>query len=132
MRICNEMEAQRIFKVEPLEREEALTLFRELVGEDTISSHPRIQDLAYIVTERCKGLPSTVVNAGRKLAGMKDVWYWEKVTRKPEDFIKEISGMEDQLFHGLKLSYDSLLDDITKLCFIHWFIFPKEYVSRND
>ncbi|KAL6333960.1 hypothetical protein AAG906_000011 [Vitis piasezkii] len=93
MRICNEMEAQRIFKVEPLEREEALTLFRELVGEDTISSHPRIQDLAYIVTERCKGLPSTVVNAGRKLAGMKDVWYWEKVTRKPEDFIKEISGM---------------------------------------
>ncbi|XP_034680455.1 disease resistance protein SUMM2-like [Vitis riparia] len=92
MGICNEMEAQRIFKVEPLEREEALTLFRELVGEDTISSHPRIQDLAYIVTERCKGLPSTVVNAGRKLAGMKDVWYWEKVTRKPEDFIKEISG----------------------------------------
>ncbi|KAL6333955.1 hypothetical protein AAG906_000006 [Vitis piasezkii] len=40
--------------------------------------------------------------------------------------------MEDQLFHVLKLSYDSLLDDTAKLYFIYCFIFPKEYVIRND
>ena len=44
----------------------------------------------------------------------------------------EISGMEDELFHVLKLSYDGLRDDITESCFIYCSVFPKEYEMRND
>ena len=40
--------------------------------------------------------------------------------------------MEDGLFHVLKLSYDSIRDDITKSCFIYCSFFPKEYEIRND
>ncbi|KAJ9682721.1 hypothetical protein PVL29_018617 [Vitis rotundifolia] len=133
MKICSEMDAKRWLPVKPLACEEAWTLFSEFVGEDTLNSSPGIQQLAHGTLERCQGLPSAIILAGRTLAGCKIVREWERLTQELEDVIKEeISGMEDQLFHVLKLSCNCLLDDITKLCFIYCLIFPKEYVIRND
>ena len=104
------MDAKRYLLVKPLACEEAWTLFSELVGEDTLNSSPGIQQLAHSTLERCQGLPSAIIMAGRTLAGCKIVREWEQLTQELEDLIKEeISGMEDQLFHVLKLSYNSLL-----------------------
>lgn len=110
MRICSEMKAERWLPVKHLACEEAWTLFSELVGEDTLNSSPGMKQLAHSTLERCQGLPSAIIMAGRTLAGCKIVREWEQLTQELEDLIKEeISGMEDQLFHVLKLGYNSLL-----------------------
>lgn len=133
-KICNEMEvpAQRQFKVEVLAREDALAMFLEKVGKDTLCSHPDIQQLAENVEERCKGLPLALVTVGRAMAGKNSPEAWDQEIHELEKFPAEISGIEDGLFHVLKLSYDSLKDEITRSCFIYYPLFPKEYEIRND
>ncbi|RVW28706.1 Disease resistance protein RPS5 [Vitis vinifera] len=132
MRICSDMEVQATFKVNCLTREEALALFLKKVGEDTLSSHPDIPNLAEMMTERCKGLPLALVTVGRAMANRITPQEWEQAIQELEKFPSEISGMDDQLFNVLKLSYDSLRDDITKSCFVYFSVFPKEYEIRND
>ncbi|XP_034696514.1 probable disease resistance protein At1g52660 [Vitis riparia] len=94
MRTCSEMNAKRWLAVKPLAWVEAWTLFTKLVGEDTLNSSPRIQQLAHSTLERCQGLPSAIIMAGRKLGGCKIVREWEQLTLVLENLIKEvISGM---------------------------------------
>ncbi|KAJ9682726.1 hypothetical protein PVL29_018622 [Vitis rotundifolia] len=130
-KICNEMEVQRKFRVECLARQEALALFMKKVGKNTLNSHPDIPQLAEKVAERCKGLPLALVTVGRAMADKNSPQEWDQAIQELEKFPVEISGMEDQ-FSVLKLSYDSLRDDITKSCFIYCSVFPKEYEIRND
>ncbi|RVW28692.1 putative disease resistance protein [Vitis vinifera] len=128
---CTEMEVERKFRVECLEQEEALALFMKKVGENTLNSHPDIPQLAEKVAERCKGLPLALVTVGRAMADKNSPEKWDQAIQELEKFPVEISGMEDQ-FSVLKLSYDSLADDITKSCFIYCSVFPKGYEIRND
>ena len=132
MRICSDMEVQATFKVNCLTREEALALFLKKVGEDTLSSHPDIPNLAEAMTERCQGLPLALVTVGRAMANRNTPQEWEQAIQELEKNPSEISGVENQLFDVLKLSYDSIRDDITKSCFLDLSVFPKEYEVRND
>ena len=91
MRICSEMEVQARFKVE---REEALALFLQKVGKDTLSSHPDIPKLAEMMAERCKGLPLALVTVGRAMADRNTPQEWEQAIQELEKFPLEISGME--------------------------------------
>ncbi|KAJ9682722.1 hypothetical protein PVL29_018618 [Vitis rotundifolia] len=133
-KICTEMGVplQRQFRVKFLAREEALALFVEKVGENTLNSHPDIPHLSEKVAERCKGLPLALVTVGRAMADKNSPEAWDQAIQELEKFPAEISGMEDRLFHVLKLSYDSIRDDITQSCFISCSFFPKEYEIRND
>ncbi|XP_034695584.1 probable disease resistance protein At5g63020 [Vitis riparia] len=88
-------------KSKPLACEEAWTLFSELVGEDTLNSSPGIQQLAHSTLERCQGLPSAIIMAGRTLAGCKIVREWEQLTQELEDLIKEEISGEDRLPHAV-------------------------------
>ncbi|KAL6334263.1 hypothetical protein AAG906_014661 [Vitis piasezkii] len=101
MRICSEMDAKRWLPVKPLAWEESWTLFSELVGEDTLNSSPGIQQLAHSTLERCQGLPSAIIMAGRTLAGCKIVREWEQLTQELEDLIKEEISGEDRLPHAV-------------------------------
>ncbi|KAJ9682718.1 hypothetical protein PVL29_018614 [Vitis rotundifolia] len=133
-KICTEMGVplQRQFRVEVLAREEALALFVENVGENALNSHPDIPDLSVKVAERCKGLPLALVTVGRAMADKDSPEAWDLAIQELEKFPVEFSGMEDRLFNVLKLSCDSIRDDITKSCFIYCSFFPKEYEIRND
>ena len=130
--ICNEMEVQRMFRVECLAQEEALALFLEKVRENTLNSHPDISRLSEKMAELCKGLPLALITVGRAMAHKNSPHEWDQAIQELENFPVEISGMEVELYHVLKLSYDSLRDDITKSCFIYCSFFPKEYEIRND
>ena len=85
-----------------------------------------------MMAERCKGLSLALVTVGQAMADRNTPQEWEQAIQELEKFPSEISGMEDQLVHVLKLSYDSLRDDITKSCFIYFSVFPKEYEIRNS
>ena len=131
-RVCIEMGAQLKFRVQCLAWKEALTLFQKNVGENTLNSHPDIARLSEKVAGLCKGLPLALVTVGRAMADKNSPQEWDQAIQELEKFPAEISGMEDGLFHILKLSYDSLRDEITRSCFIYCSVFPKEYEIRSD
>lgn len=56
-------------EVMSVEREEARTLFCERLGKDTLNSIPEMH--ASRILDRCQGLPSATIRAGRALAGCK-------------------------------------------------------------
>ena len=62
--VCHVMEAHKHVKVECLAPDEALSLFRMKVGEDTFNSHLEIPALAIEIVKECKGLPLALVTIG--------------------------------------------------------------------
>ena len=118
------MKAQKSMEVACLASEAAWTLFQKEVGEETINSHPHILMLAKVVAQECKGLPLALITLGRAMAQAKDPSNWDKVIQDLRKFPAEISGMKDEVFCPLKLSYDRLYDNVIKSCFIYCSIFP--------
>ena len=125
--VCHQMKAHKSVEVTCLPSEAAWTLFRKEVGEDTLNSHPHIPWLAKVVVEECKGLPLALVTLGRAMAGEKDPSNWDNVIQSLSIFPAEISGMEDQLFHRLKVSYDRLSDNVIKSCFLYCSLYPEDW-----
>ncbi|WJZ94671.1 hypothetical protein VitviT2T_013510 [Vitis vinifera] len=130
--MCRQMQAQESIKVECLSLEAAWTLFQKKVGEETLKSNPHIPRLAKIVAEECNGLPLALITLGRALAGEKDPSNWDKVIQDLGKFPAEISGMEDELFHRLKVSYDRLSDNFIKSCFTYWSLFSEDREIYNE
>eukprot|EP00261_Vitis_vinifera_P036364 XP_019077607.1 PREDICTED: probable disease resistance protein At1g61300 [Vitis vinifera] len=129
--VCHKMKAQKSIEVECLELEDAWTLFRKEVGEEILNSHPDIPMLAKVVAEECRGLPLALVTLGRAMAAEKDPSNWDKVIQDLRKSPAEITGMEDKLFHRLKLSYDRLPDNASKSCFIYHSMFREDWEIYN-
>ncbi|RVW66664.1 putative disease resistance protein [Vitis vinifera] len=83
------MKAQRLLEVQPLPWRVARTLFRELVGKDTLISTPEIFELAQSTVERCQGFPSAIITTGQTLAACKNFKEWEQLTQELGDLIEE-------------------------------------------
>ena len=130
--LCYRMKAQKKIEVTCLLPKAAWTLFQKEVGEETLKAHPHIPRLAMTVTRECNGLPLALVTLGRAMAGENDPSNWDKVIQDLTKFPAEISGMEDELFHRLKVSYDRLSDDVIKSCFTFCSLFSKDWETSND
>ena len=76
--VCHVMEAHQHQKVDCLASDEALSLFRMKVGEDTFNSHPEIPTLAEEIMKECKGLPLALITIGRAMADKKTLQRWDR------------------------------------------------------
>ncbi|RVW62406.1 Disease resistance protein RFL1 [Vitis vinifera] len=99
--ICNEMEVQRMFRVECLAQEEALALFREKVGENTLNSHPEISRLSEKMAERCKGLPLALITVGGAMANKNSPHGWDQAIQELENFPVEIFRNDELIEHWI-------------------------------
>ncbi|KAK4252828.1 hypothetical protein QN277_010975 [Acacia crassicarpa] len=131
--VCAKMKAQKSFEVEFLKEEEALELFLEKVGEETINSHPRIKVLAKEMATECKGLPLALIVVGSAMAGVQSIDAWEGSKTRLTSSPWTTSDLETKVFSILKLSYDRLPNDTHKKCFLYCALYPEDYVIRaND
>ncbi|RVW72809.1 putative disease resistance protein [Vitis vinifera] len=130
--VCRDMEAQKSIKVECLTEQEAMNLFKEKVGETTLNSHPDIPQFAEIAAKECKGLPLALVTIGRAMARKNTPQEWERAIQMLKTYPSKFSGMGDHVFPILKFSYDNLLDDTIKACFLYLAIFREDYEIRDD
>ncbi|CBI36184.3 unnamed protein product, partial [Vitis vinifera] len=130
--VCHRMKAQKSIEVTCLSSEAAWTLFQKEVGEETLKSHPHIPRLAKTVAEECKGLPLALITLGRAMVAEKDPSNWDKVIQVLSKFPAKISGMEDELFHRLKVSYDRLSDNAIKSCFIYCSLFSEDWEISKE
>ena len=131
--MCHVMEGHKHVKVECLAPDEALSLFRMKVGEDTFNSHPEIPTLAKEIVNEYKGLPLALITIGRVMADKKTPKRWDTAAQVllktyPSAFL----GMEDQVSAILAYSYDSLSNDTIKYYFLYCSMFPFDYEILED
>ncbi|EXC50911.1 Disease resistance protein [Morus notabilis] len=74
--LCNDMEAEKNFQVGPLTDDEAISLFKKMVGDWTEKSDFR--DLATQIIEKCGGIPATIAKVASELKN-KRLFVWKDV-----------------------------------------------------
>ncbi|KAJ0075499.1 hypothetical protein Patl1_34332 [Pistacia atlantica] len=130
--VCGHMETLRKFRVECLRHEEAWKLFQKKVGEDTLSCHPDIPEIAEIVAKECGGLPLALITIGRAMAYKKTPQEWRYAVQVLRGSAFEFPGMGKEVYPLLKFSYDSLSSDTVRTCFLYCSLFPEDYsISRR-
>ncbi|XP_058010136.1 probable disease resistance protein At5g63020 [Hevea brasiliensis] len=135
-RVGGQMEAEKMIKVEPLAWEEAWALFQKKVGDIDFDIVPLSQDVA----KECSGLPIALITIGRAMASKITKEEWEhalEVLRSPASSLlgmedEVIPDMEVEVFVRLKFSYDGLLSDKVKFCFLYCSLFPEEFEIEKD
>ncbi|AAC13910.1 T1F9.20 [Arabidopsis thaliana] len=124
--VCGEMGDHKPMQVNCLEPEDAWELFKNKVGDNTLSSDPVIVGLAREVAQKCRGLPLALNVIGETMASKTMVQEWEYAIDVLTRSAAEFSGMENKILPILKYSYDSLGDEHIKSCFLYCALFPED------
>ncbi|XP_073002921.1 probable disease resistance protein At1g61300 [Typha latifolia] len=137
--VCGDMEVRRTIKMECLNYDDALKLFLDKVGTETINSHPRILSLAEDVVKELEGLPLALITTGRSMYPKKDPKQWEYVinllNKSRLDEVEKHSpeDLQDSTFYRLKFSYDNLKSDTLRECFLSCSMWPEDFgIKRED
>ncbi|KAJ4801499.1 Disease resistance protein RPS5 [Rhynchospora pubera] len=135
-RICKEMKSRNKIKLDGLDWEDAWSLFKTNVSEETINSHPLIEKLAMDVAKKIGGLPLALITVGLAMYDKKvpDEWMGAVKQLKPiRSTAVELSDVYTSVFETLSFSYDSLKTDGLKKCFLHCSLWPQgDIIMKND
>jgi len=124
--VCGEMGDHKPMQVNCLEPEDAWELFKNKVGDNTLSSDPVIVELAREVAQKCRGLPLALNVIGETMASKTMVQEWEHAIDVLTRSAAEFSDMQNKILPILKYSYDSLEDEHIKSCFLYCALFPED------
>ncbi|PRQ37884.1 putative P-loop containing nucleoside triphosphate hydrolase, leucine-rich repeat domain, L [Rosa chinensis] len=131
--VCCHMDAQKRIRFMCLSREKAWVLFREKVGEEALSIHRDIPELAKAVANECGGLPLALITVGRSMACKKTPQEWSHAVHVLKNSAAEFSGMGDKVLPLLKFSYDNLTSEKIKFCFLYCTLFPEDFpIYKED
>ncbi|XP_074264752.1 putative disease resistance protein At4g10780 [Silene latifolia] len=92
-KICSQMRAQKLVKVEPLGLEDSWRLFSDITGEDTFNSNPEIYDLAKELVAECRGVPSILVKMAHDMAGKMTALDWTNAVKSLKRPMSNSQGM---------------------------------------
>ncbi|KAG6483301.1 disease resistance protein RPS2-like [Zingiber officinale] len=106
--VCSRMGAEKIIKLECLSEEEAWDLFRFNAKLDLAGTNPWILDLARALVQQCDGLPAALITMAQAMASKRTIEEWRHVLAIMEEAPFRLPGMEENVYHPLKLSYDRL------------------------
>ncbi|KAJ6314015.1 hypothetical protein OIU78_017633 [Salix suchowensis] len=125
--ICSLMQCQQKVFLSILSENEAWALFKIKAGLRDEDSN--LNTVAKEVARECQGLPIALVTVGRALRGKSvDEWEFASTKLKNSEFQHmEQIGEEKNTYACLKLSYDYLKHEKTKLCFLLCCLFPEDY-----
>ncbi|CAH2047865.1 unnamed protein product [Thlaspi arvense] len=130
-KVCGQMGDHEPMQVKCLERNEAWELFKNKVGDNNLSDHVIVQ-LARKVAEKCHGLPLALSVIGETMASQTTVQEWEHANKILATSAAEFSDMENKILPILKYSYDSLVDENIKSCFLYCALFPEDGLINKE
>ncbi|KAF8392347.1 hypothetical protein HHK36_022689 [Tetracentron sinense] len=125
--VCGHMEAQKKLRIECLGWDDAWDLFKKMVGDEVLNSHPEISKLAPSVAKECAGLPLALITIGRTMASKKTPQEWNHAIKVLRDSAAEFPGMGDEVLPLLKFSYDSLPNDTVQSCFLYCSLYSEDF-----
>ncbi|KAH9687002.1 Disease resistance protein [Citrus sinensis] len=112
----NLMNSQKEIQIDVLSKEEALQLFKKIVGDSMKTS--AFQSIAVEIVGRCGGLPVALITLAKALKN-ESLDTWKDVLRQlRSSYAKEIDGMEKNVYLSIKLSYDFLRSEEAKSLFL--------------
>ncbi|KAG5255240.1 disease resistance protein [Salix suchowensis] len=126
--ICSYMKCQPIVLLSILSENEAWALFKINAGSRVEES--TFNTVAKTIVRECQGLPIALVTVGMALSDKSTVVEWEVASKelKNSHFRHiELVGEQKNTYACLKLSYDYLKHEDTKLCFLLCCLFPEDY-----
>ncbi|KAL1210791.1 putative disease resistance protein [Cardamine amara subsp. amara] len=122
--VCGSMGDLDPIEVKCLEWNKAWELFQNKVGDKTLS--PDIVEQAKKVAKKCRGLPLALNVIGETMAAKTTVQEWNHAVNVLTRSAAEFSNMDNKILPILKFSYDSLVDEHIKLCFLYCALFPED------
>jgi len=125
--ICSSMKCQQKVFLRVLSENEAWALFKINAGlRDEDSDLNRV---AKEVARECKGLPIVLVTVGRALRDKSAVEWEVAFDQLKKSQFPDMEQIDEQknAYACLKLSYDYLKHEKTKLCFLLCCLFPEDY-----
>ncbi|XP_074381083.1 uncharacterized protein LOC141721850 [Apium graveolens] len=123
--VCEVNGCQNPVKIETLTPHEALYLFMDTVGPDTINSLPD-KSLVQKVCDECGQLPLLIFAVGKALKGKPRRSWDHAYDQLQKGKFKEIPGVPSEVYAGIKLSIDYLEHDDAKLCLFLCSMFPED------
>ncbi|KAJ1696779.1 hypothetical protein LUZ63_005291 [Rhynchospora breviuscula] len=134
--VCGLMNVKKSHKVDSLDLEHALRLFKEYVGHETINSHPLVPSLALEVVKELDGLPLALITIGASMYGKKDPREWDDaIDLLKKSRLNEIEATreEEKIYYRLKLSYDFLESKKLRDCFLTCSLWPEDrHIYKDD
>ncbi|XVF78229.1 hypothetical protein PTKIN_Ptkin14bG0113500 [Pterospermum kingtungense] len=128
--VCRHLDCRDV-KVPTLSRPDAWGLFLEKVGAD-VRNHLDLLPIVESVAEECAGLPLAVVTMASSMKGVHSVHEWRNALHELKRHGKSVNGMEEKVFQQLQFSYDRLLDEKVKLCFLYCALYPEDCEIDTD
>ncbi|XVF30497.1 hypothetical protein REPUB_Repub16aG0063200 [Reevesia pubescens] len=114
--------------LEGLPYDKSLSLFLKFAfkkGEE--KQHPNLVKIGEEIVKKCGGVPLVVKTLGSSLFSKTSELDWKRVRdSKKWEFMEK----ENEVFSGLKLSYDQLSPHL-KQCFAYCSFYPKDYVFNE-
>ncbi|XP_028789189.1 uncharacterized protein LOC114745206 [Neltuma alba] len=114
LKILQQLETQKDFKIDVLNEEEAWNLFKEMVGDVVKDGH--LHDKAINIARKCGGLIVLLVTVARALKNKHNTDHWEDALNQLKIGDKE--GMKEKIYSSLEFSYHHLEGDDVKALFL--------------
>jgi disease resistance protein RPS2 len=128
--VCGQMDVKKEINVACLPDDEAWQLFEDKVGQETLSSSPRIEAIAKELVQELKGLPLALITVGRAMYGKSNLKQWESaiyyMKRSCCGGDDQDLHMENTVFRRLMFSYDSLRNDTLRECLLTCSLWPED------
>ena len=135
-KICGQMEVRKEFKVTCLREDEAWQLFKDKVGNETLSYSPHIGTLARELAKEMKGLPLALITIGRAMYAKFDTIEWEYAIQHMKRSCCDNDDpldMERVVFSQVKFSFDSLRNNTLRKCFLTCALWPEDNnISKEE
>ncbi|KAL8489982.1 hypothetical protein ACS0TY_025762 [Phlomoides rotata] len=123
--VLGAMKVEKTFKMINLKAEEAWSLFKEKVG--ACADDPNLLSTAQHIVQECKGLPLALVTVGGALKDETNKAIWENSLQELKSSNPDIQDFLEEVYNPLKLSYDLLKSEPTKLIFLMCCLFPEDH-----
>ncbi|GAY33218.1 hypothetical protein CUMW_274780 [Citrus unshiu] len=114
--LCNDMNSQKNFWIDALSKDEALQLFEKIVGDSKKTYD--FQPTADEIVEKCGGLPVALRTVASALKNKSLAIWKDALNQLRSSNLREIHGMDADVYSSIKLSYDFLESDEAKSLFL--------------
>ncbi|KAL7583059.1 hypothetical protein Lser_V15G42907 [Lactuca serriola] len=119
---CNQMRADRIFKIREMPLNEAWLLF-ERTAKKAFHPDPNLHQVARDIVEECGGLPLAIVTIARALESEKDKSMWDDALQRLRSY--DLEGEYASVYSSLEVTYNFLESDEMKHVFLLCCLFPE-------
>ncbi|KVH94910.1 probable disease resistance protein At4g27220 [Cynara cardunculus var. scolymus] len=127
---CNQMKADKIFKIREMPENEAWLLF-ERTAERSFHRDPSLHQVARDIVEKCGGLPLAIVTIARALESEKDKSMWDDALQRLRSY--NLEGEYASVYSSLEVTYNFLESDEMKHVFLLCCLFPESHdISIED